>query len=194
MQFPSSKLNVIKPCIYLVLIFTPTFFAAVASAAPVFSQTEIITHQQKIDIITATASQCLESVYEDHVEFFETWKISKYYGDRHPLLATPALRRQQLKLYDAPVSLEPELKPISCIGLTVRCLGEGFAAAGQSATWSKIYAELRVDNKLYGTDLQKMLHQLGWKTLYWNPDPTQNAKWDLEDQTLSPLQPGFKKT
>ncbi len=80
----------------------------------------------------ATASQCLESVCEDHVEFFETW--------------------------------------------------------------SKIYAELRVDNKLYGTDLQKMLHQLGWKTLYWNPDPTQNAKWDLEDQTLSPLQPGFKKT
>ena len=80
-----------------------------------------------------------------------------------------------------------ELEPISCIGLTLKCLGEGFKAAGQEKTWEKIFAKLAVNNNFYGTDLQTMLRDLGWKTMYWNPDPSQNATWDAEDIRLNPL-------
>ena len=40
--------------------------------------------------------------------------------------------------------------------------------------------------KYYGTDLQIMLQQLGWKIYYWNPDPSKNAVWDEEDRNLNP--------
>lgn len=82
--------------------------------------------------------------------------------------------------------------PISCIGLTMRCLEKGFRAAGTEPTWTKMYDQLKIHAKFDGSDLQKMLRQLGWKILYWNPDPSQNKTWDRNDQALNPLQPGRK--
>jgi hypothetical protein len=61
-----------------------------------------------------------------------------------------------------------------------------------AGTWKKINAQLKIDQKFYGTDLQIMLQQLGWKLLYWNPDPSKNAAWDAEDQALNPLRTGRK--
>ncbi|MBX3041613.1 MAG: hypothetical protein KF789_12985 [Bdellovibrionaceae bacterium] len=172
-----------------VLIATLGGVTAQAQTA-LFSPTEIRQHQERIQIITSTAADCLSETYADHVQFFKKWKVSKYYGNRKPEHRTAEGRRAALVRYGAPASLESELEPTSCIGLTMQCLAAGFKAAGQSATWSKIHAQLAVDNKFYGTDLQKMLRQLGWKTLYWNPDVSQNAAWDQEDQTINPLQPG----
>ena len=63
----------------------------------------------------------------------------------------------------------------------------GFNAAGMPNTWKKINNQLKIDQKFYGTDLQIMLQQLGWKIYYWNPDPSQNAAWDAQDQALNGL-------
>ena len=46
--------------------------------------------------------------------------------------------------------------------------------------------QLRIGQKFYGTDLQSMMRQLGWKVYYWNPDPSKNAEWDAEDRRLNP--------
>jgi hypothetical protein len=155
-----------------------------------FTDQEIQAHRQNIDIITETASSCLTEVYEDHVEFYKKWKISKYYGNRKPEHQTAEGLRGQLEKYNAPASLISEMEPISCIGLTVKCLSRGFDKAGMQSTWGKIQKVLAVNNKFLGTDLQNMLQQLGWKILYWNPSPESNQAWDLEDQALTPLAKG----
>lgn len=158
--------------------------------AQMFSADEVRLHSQRIDIITSTASECLTSTYQDHVSFYNKWKVSKYYGDRKPDYRTEEGRKEALRKYGAPASLSSELEPISCIGLTMKCLSKGFEKAGLESTWNKIYRQLAIDGKFYGTDLQKMLRELGWQTLYWNPNPSMNAKWDEEDQRINPLQPG----
>lgn len=174
-----------------VAAFVLTFAFAVPVLAQVqFSADEIRRHQDNIDTITDTASRCLRETYADHVQFYRKWGVSKYYGDRKPEYKTEAGRRLALRQYGAPDSLITELTPTSCVGLTMTCLEKGFAAAGQQSTWNKIYAQLKVENKFYGTDLQVMLRGLGWKIVYWNPDPRQNAAWDAEDQALNPLKPG----
>jgi hypothetical protein len=161
-----------------------------SQAESLFTPQEITLHQQNIETITSTASTCLKRVYAEHTQFFKLNQVSKYYGDRNPTLATRQQREAQLIAYGKSPRLEPQLEPISCIGLTVKCLGEGFEAAGQKTTWDKIMSKLRIENKMLGTDLQVLLQQLGWKVLYWNPNPSQNAEWDREDQTLNPLKPG----
>ncbi len=160
--------------------------------AGMFTEQEITNHRNHIETVTQTAATCLEETWQDHLQFFKKWHVSKYYGNRKPEHSTQQLRKEQLKKYGAPESLESQLEPISCIGLTIRCLGQGFKAAGQASTWAKINAALAVDNNFYGTDLQKMLHELGWKSYYWNPDPSQNEAWDNDDQLLNPLLPGKK--
>ena len=167
-----------------------TTIFAVQAQAQMFTSQEIAKHNQNIDVITDKASACLTETYEDHVAFYRKWGVSKYYGNRKPEHATAEGRKRALRKYGAPDHLISELEPISCIGLAVRCLGEGFEAAGLGSTWKKIHAKLAEGNKFLGTDLQIILRELGWKTLYWNPDPASNAAWDQDDKNLSPLQPG----
>lgn len=163
-------------------------FAQVQKAQ--FTAEEIQAHKQNINIITDTAAACLSEVYEDHLEFYNKWHVSKYFGNRKPEHQTTTGLKNELAKYGAPTSLVSELTPISCIGLTVKCLGRGFKQAGQEATWQKIQNILAIDNKFLGTDLQNMLAQLGWKILYWNPNPENNKAWDLDDQELTPMAPG----
>jgi hypothetical protein len=85
---------------------------------------------------------------------------------------------------------ERELVTSSCVGLALRCLGEGFKSAGMGSTWDKIWEHEKINNNFYGTDLLKALVDLGWTSLYWNPDPSQNAVWDQEDKKLNPLTEG----
>lgn len=168
--------------------------AILTTALPAFAQTftaaEVATHKARIGVITTTAAQCLKDTYADHGRFYQQWKVSKYYGNRRPDYQTQQGLIEALLKYNAPARLVDELEPISCIGLTLRCLGQGFEAAGMDSTWRKIHAKLAEGQKFYGTDLQKMLRELGWKVLYWNPDPAQNAAWDAEDRQLNPLKPG----
>lgn len=166
------------------------FIIPIAAQANLFGLDEIRLHKERINIITETASRCLTDTYQDHVEFYQKWKVSKYYGDRRSDYRTEAGRQEALRRYGAPVSLSSQLEGISCIGLTLKCLGRGFERAGLEQTWGKIYSRLAINQNFYGTDLQKMLHELGWKSMYWNPDPSQNASWDAEDKQLNPLKPG----
>ncbi len=170
------------------LMLVSFVFADVAS----FSEDEVKNHRENINQLSQVTANCLDAVYEDHIDFFDTWGVSKYYGDRNPIYSTKQGRIEALKLYNKPTNLVEELEPISCIGLAMRCLEEGFAAVGQQETWDKIYSALAVNKNFYGTDLQKSLIKLGWKSYYWNPNPENNAKWDAEDQKINPLKPGAK--
>jgi hypothetical protein len=99
---------------------------------------------------------------------------------------------QQLKKFGKPTFLADQQVATACILLAMQAMGGGFNAAGMAPTWKKIHNQLKVDQKFYGTDLQIMLQQLGWKIYYWNPDPSKNAQWDAEDKALTPLKPGRK--
>lgn len=168
----------------------PEFLAA--PIPPLFTASEIKAHTERIETITSVATRCLVDTYSDHVQFYSRWHISKYYGNRKPQHRTEALRRAELRKYGAPEHLITQLEPISCIGLTVNCLEKGFQAAKLDITWNKIYRQLADQNRFLGTELQTMLIQLGWRSYYWNPDPSQNAAWDLDDQKILPLKPGRK--
>ena len=98
----------------------------------------------------------------------------------------------QLRKFGKPEFLVDQQVATACIVLAMQACERGFNATGMQNTWKKIHTQLKIDNKLYGTDLQIMLQQLGWKLYYWNPDPSQNAAWDAEDQALNPLKAGRK--
>lgn len=175
------------------ILFTVLFLSTVANAQVAnFTKNEIDQHNKNVALIVATATDCLDETYADHLDFFAEWDISKYYGDRNPKYATLAGRVAALKEYGKPPELIDELEPISCIGLAMRCLEKGFDAANMESTWDKIYDQLKINKNFYGTDLQKNLIKLGWKSYYWNPNPAKNADWDKEDQKISPLKPGTK--
>lgn len=161
---------------------------------PEFSAAEIRAHRERIDVITGAAATCLSRTYDEHVRFHKRYGVSKFFGDRRPDYRTRRGREEALRAsgYDEAriAEIAGQQQGISCIGLTRACLREGFAAAGMTPTWNKIDDYLKIDNKVYGTDLQRLLRKLGWKILYWNPDPSSNERWDREDQALNPLQPG----
>jgi hypothetical protein len=80
------------------------------------------------------------------------------------------------------------MQPTSCIGLTLRCLGDGFAAAGQADLWAQI-SDFTIRNGVQGDALQVALQQLGWKIVYWNPDLSAAARWDSQEQQAYPGDP-----
>ncbi len=142
-----------------------------------------------------------------HNKFYKQRGYSKFYGNRHPKHKTEEGRRavllqllpqleQKVRRGD-PAALaelakrEAELEATSCVGLTLKCLGEGFNAAGQKDTWDRIFTwvgRTGADGApmFYGTDLQKALVDLGWKSVYFNPDISQNDEWDMLDKESNP--------
>jgi hypothetical protein len=175
-----------KVLFYSIQFLSLSLFAQVAS----FDESELRQHDAQIHQIAAVSADCLDWYYQDHLNFYSQWGISKYYGDRRADYATKEGLLAALQFYNKPAELVTQLEPISCIGLAMKCLQRGFEAVGMAATWQKIYAELAKERKFYGTDLQKNLIRLGWKSYYWNPDPSQNTDWDIEDKKLTPLEPG----
>ena len=165
-----------------------------ASAVPrnMFTSAEIKKHQDTLAEFTDAAADFLDWIYDDHLKFFAKWGVSKYYGDRKPEHKTRELRIKQLKKFGKPEFLVDQQVATACVVLAMQACERGFNVTGMPNTWKKINTQLRIDEKLYGTDLQIMLQQLGWKLYYWNPDPSQNAAWDAEDQRINPLKAGRK--
>jgi hypothetical protein len=163
-----------------------------ASTVPknMFTAAEITKHRGSLAAFTKAASDYLDGIFADHIAFHNQHGVSKYYGDRNPKYKTKALRIKALQDLGKPASLADQQVATACIVLAMKACEKGFAATDMSSTWKKIHTQLKVDNKLYGTDLQIMLQQLGWKIYYWNPDPTKNAEWDAEDKAINPLKPG----
>ena len=158
--------------------------------AQMFTANEIRAHKDKLSTITTTGAKYLDDTYADHLAFYNKWGVSKYYGNRRKDYQTRAGRVAALQSLGKPAFLADQQVGTACILLAMQCLKKGFAAAGLSATWDKIYGILKIDNAFYGTDLQIMLQQLGWKVYYWNPNPSRNTAWDEEDRRLNPLKPG----
>jgi hypothetical protein len=157
-----------------------------------FSGAEIRKHRDTLDIFTDAAADFLDWVYADHVAFFNKWGVSKYYGNRKPEHRTYEKRVAQLRKFGKPTFLADQQVSTACILLAMQACERGFNATGMGNTWKKINVQLKIGQKFYGTDLQIMLQQLGWKIYYWNPDPSQNAAWDADDQALNPLRAGRK--
>ncbi|MBF0408332.1 MAG: hypothetical protein HQM10_13360 [Candidatus Riflebacteria bacterium] len=138
------------------------------------------------DQISEVAKKCLEITWATHLDFFHKWKVSKYYGDRNPKLDTREERLAIIRRVGAPDRIVDEMQGISCIGLTRQCLREGFEATKEPALvalWKRIDADV-IANGVSGMVLLSHLQKLGWRILYWNPNPENNAKWDSEDPTL----------
>jgi hypothetical protein len=160
--------------------------------AKMFTAAEIRKHRDSIATFTDAAADFLDWTMEDHRVFFRKWGVSKYYGNRKPEHATKALRIKQLQRFAKPTFLADLQVATACVLLAMQAMERGFDATGQSGVWKKIHRQLAVGQKFYGTDLQLMLQQLGWKIYYWNPDPSKNAQWDAEDKRNLPLKPGKK--
>jgi hypothetical protein len=165
-----------------------------ASAVPskMFTASEISRHKENLAAIAKAGADYLDWVYADHKAFYKKWGVSKYYGNRKPEYKTKEGRIAELKRLGKPTFLADQQVGTACILLAMQAIERGLNAAGMNNTWKKINDVLKVGQKFYGTDLQIMLQQLGWKLYYWNPDPTKNAVWDEEDRKLTPLKPGKK--
>lgn len=155
-----------------------------------FTTAEIRKHRDTLDVFTDAAADFLDWVFADHIAFFNKWGVSKYYGERRLEHKTRDRRIAQLRKFGKPTFLVDQQVATACIVLAMQACERGFNATGMPNTWKKINTQLKVDGKLFGTDLQIMLQQLGWKIYYWNPDPSKNAEWDADDKALNPLRPG----
>lgn len=184
--FLGKSLQKILTSTSVVLLQTSLVFAAPS----LFTDEEKAIYYAQKESLVREAAECLDGIYSEHIAFYNQHGISKFFGNRRKDYATREGRIAALKKYGASARLVDELEPISCIGLTMRCLEKGFNKIGLQKAWAKIYAKLAVNNNFYGTDLITHLHDLGWTTVYWNPDPSKNPQWDQEDRRINPLKPG----
>jgi hypothetical protein len=197
---------------FLALTLALSSASAYAGASDVtFTPEEIAANAMNAAKISETGAACLARHWETHTAFHKQRGYSKYYGNRNPKYKTPELRRNAILALlpelakkvrkNDPAAIaelntrERELENISCIGLALTCLGEGFKSAGMDATWEKIWNWIGRPGPdgsplFYGTDLQKALVDLGWKSIYWNPDLSQNEEWDYLERAFNPLQEG----
>lgn len=170
---------------FFIAILLISFNSYAQSSNVVVSPTpgEINEYLSNKNLINQVTTDCLQNVWDTHLEFFSKYKVSKYYGDRNPQLATRSQRLAIINKVGAPVSIVDELEPISCIGLTRRCLRAGFYETKSTvlmSLWDRIEAKV-IENGVSGVVLIQNLQTLGWKVLYWNPSPSENKKWDAED-------------
>ena len=151
-----------------------------------FTEQEMSEHRGALPVIMRETSACLSQHLKRQQTFYRRWGISPYYGSasRFSRMTTQE-REQELASLGLPVSLLSKMRPTSCIGLTVECMGYAFKKAGQSATWQKLktYADA---NDMDGSALQDGLRHLGWKVLYWNPDISRNKIWDNGEKERDP--------
>ena len=165
--------------------------AAIRAEAGTFTPVEVEKHKANVGTIVKVSAKCLDDKYAVHLAFYKKYGVSKFYGNRRKDYRTDAQRREVLRSYGyswAQVDeIAPQLRGTACITMAMECLEKGFVAADMKGTWAKINAKLAIDDKFYGTDLQVMLQELGWRIYFWNPDPSSNERWDEEDRYLNPL-------
>jgi hypothetical protein len=158
-------------------------------ALPTFTDLDRREHAATAAAIAASAAEYLATTIADHRTFFARHGVSKYFGDRNKDYSSVVKRRAELRRLGKPEALAEQQVPIACIVLAKRALGQGFAEHGGESVWSQIDSHLRANGHL-GSDLVTMLGRLGWRTCYWNPDPSKSETWDEEDRRLVPLKPG----
>lgn len=151
-----------------------------------FTQAQKEKHLDQLDKMLTVAANCLRSDFKEHLDFYARYGISAFYGDRSSFAKMNQAQRQAvLKKLGLPTKLLSQMKPTSCVGLTLKCLEAGLVKTGQSDVWEllRVYTKRNAQD---GTALQNALQKLGWTLHYWNPDPSQNEKWDLKEKQLDP--------
>jgi hypothetical protein len=182
------------------------FCALISTVAPAhgavsgagFSGEEIERHRQLSPQLAQLSAQCINNVWSSHVEFQRRYGIAKFYGNRHygknyhRVDVRKATLRQNFPNLSQRAIDEgaPQMESTACITMTLRCLAQAFQQTGQATAWQKLEAWVgRKDPRTgsvnwFGHELQLALMDLGWRSLYWNPDPSQNAQWDAEENEI----------
>lgn len=170
-----------------------------------FTYDEVARHQAGLPTVLNTASNCLKADIDYHLKFYKQWGISPLYGDRSAFArvklgegqyrsTTKEEKLRQLYGYGLSQSQAQQylriMRPTSCIGLVLKCLGKGFEEADQADIWKKLRAFVMA-NSVSGGALQEGLQNLGWKLMYWNPDTSMNGVYDREDQRRNPENPDY---
>ncbi|MEO5668941.1 MAG: hypothetical protein ABIR96_12850 [Bdellovibrionota bacterium] len=141
-------------------------------------------HYQTLNTVMDVASDCLQKDYDLHKSFFRKYGVSAFYGSNSAYAHTSRQGKiDMLRRLGKPAELVDVLKVTSCVGLTMKCLERGFVAAGQNDIWARVKGYVS-QNGYDGTTLQAALGKLGWKILYWNPDPSQNSNWDAGERGM----------
>lgn len=144
---------------------------------------EFAQHFQLSEELSKVAASCVESTYEFHREFYSDHGISPFYGDRSRFgKLSYREQKSEFKRRGWSVSLLEQMRPLSCVGLALGCLEEGFHATGQDLVWNRVKAFVRANGQ-DGLALQHALQKLGWKVLYWNPNTRNNEDWDDDERS-----------
>ncbi len=191
----------------LALTILPSFAAVNNSAQPFvpifFTEDEKAQHLQDSGFIAEETARCLQEKLYEHQDFYKQWGISPFFGDQsryaklvykngkdgeqYPEAVKISRKEDHLRSigYSNAEEMVKRIKPVSCVGLALKCLEYGFKSVGEDVIWSKVKAYARsYDNT--GMSIQHALQQIGWKVLYWNPDTSRNAEWDKIDQSIKP--------
>lgn len=168
-----------------------------------FTSDEVRRHQEGLPVLLSKAAECVKADLNFHLSFYKKWGISPFYGDRSSFAKLDwEGRRDYLRSYDDGDGwfadqkyTESEityflrtLRPTSCIGIALKCMGAGFQAAGQGDLWARL-KDFTILNDASGGALQQGLQQLGWKLAYWNPNLAKNQEWDEGEQSAFPDNP-----
>ena len=164
-----------------------------------FTAEEIAIHRERAPQVAEISAQCINGIWSTHTSFFRRYGFSKYYGNRHfgKNYHRVDVRRQTLRQNFPRLSEQainqgaPQMESTACVTMALQCLETAFIQTGQAQTWQKLRNWVGRPNprtggsvNWFGHELQLALIDLGWRSLYWNPDPTQNAAWDAQENEI----------
>jgi len=172
--------------LFILLSLVPTSVFAGFKGSISFTTEERLEHLRGQDRILSEAASCIEADIVQHQKFFRKHGFSRFYGDRS---AFGKLSVEEKRSFLARSGFHPDLvrrmESTSCVGLLLKCLGKGFAVAGQNHLWQRI-RKYTVLNGVGGTAMQAGLRELGWVVLYWNADTRMNGDWDRAEVESDP--------
>ncbi len=139
-----------------------------------FTSEEQVRHEAGIDTLMKEAVACSRADFERHTAFFKRYGFSPFYGEGSDFgQKSESKKRRYLRKKGFDPDLLDEMEAMSCVGYVMKCLGKGFAAAGQNDLWQRIRTFTK-QNGSGGLALQHGLQKLGWKVLFWLPDERRN--------------------
>lgn len=155
------------------------------------SQQEIAKHQIEFKRMSAITIDCMERDYNYHLNFYKKNGFSPFYGSNSSFSRLSMEgRRSFLRKIGKNPAFADQMKKTSCVGFAIDCLKAGMDATGQSAVYARINRYMG-QNDYDGSALLNALRALGWKVYYWNPDPSQNSKWDASEKAKRPVNDGI---
>jgi hypothetical protein len=148
-----------------------------------FTQSEKAQHVASMTELGHYTKTCMFNAINKHRSWMKDYGISAFYGDQSKFGKIYYMRDRKKKLQSMRKNpeLAPLMKPTSCVGFVLTCLGEGFEKSGQADLWDRVKKFTKANNQT-GDALIHGLQQLGWNVSYWNPKPSKNNSWDQSEK------------